>query len=167
MKYYLYVSTTKVEMLYAQIPSPTLKTIAGELKINLGVLSGTLKTKEGSENLYSKTRVVSTYLAKNDQVGSIPFPKSYIADNLTFKWGILKDGRTSLSFFGGVRNNTTLVLIGSSASLVGEDSNSDSNKNQSHSLNFYRVGFIEWFQSAGETAEPERYIERFKKASTL
>lgn len=35
MKYYIYISDTKVDMLYPQIPKPLLKRIASDLSIDL------------------------------------------------------------------------------------------------------------------------------------
>ena len=39
LKYYLYISDTKVDMLFPQIPGNILKKIGGELHINLGIFN--------------------------------------------------------------------------------------------------------------------------------
>lgn len=38
MKYYIYISSLKVDMLFEQLPAPLKKKIAAELKIDLKIL---------------------------------------------------------------------------------------------------------------------------------
>ncbi len=65
MKYYIYISDTKVDMLYPQIPQPLLKRIASNLSIDLKLFGAEVNigAKSGSseETRISKVRIVSEY----------------------------------------------------------------------------------------------------------
>lgn len=69
MKYYIYISDTKVDMLYPQIPQPILKKIASSLSIDLKFLGAELsvagKSNPSDETRYAKVRIVSEYIEKN------------------------------------------------------------------------------------------------------
>lgn len=58
MKHYIYISDTKVDMIFAQIPKAMLEGLAGELKINLGVLSASFKQEASQETRFSKLEVL-------------------------------------------------------------------------------------------------------------
>lgn len=66
LKHYVYVSDTKIDMYYAQIPLPMLAGIAAELTIDLKVLGsgmGTSFKKEQVEKTrFDKLLVVVKYL---------------------------------------------------------------------------------------------------------
>jgi hypothetical protein len=89
MKYYIYISDTKVDMLFAQIPRKTLEGLAGELNINFGIFSTTLKQDAAEENRFSKLEVVRKYIEKHSVVGTIDSPSEYFAGEETMKWGSL------------------------------------------------------------------------------
>jgi hypothetical protein len=66
MKYYVYISDTKVDMLYSQIPQNILRKIAAELNINLGIFSLSVKGKENQEKTrYEKLKIVVNYIEKH------------------------------------------------------------------------------------------------------
>ncbi|MFL6546991.1 MAG: DUF7019 family protein [Candidatus Udaeobacter sp.] len=45
MKYYLYISGTKVDMLYPQLPPAFLRGAEADFKINLGIVSSGVKAQ--------------------------------------------------------------------------------------------------------------------------
>jgi hypothetical protein len=63
LKHYVYVSDAKVDMYYAQIPSPLLAGIAAELTIDLKVLgsgmSTSFKKEQAEKTHYDKLPYVS------------------------------------------------------------------------------------------------------------
>ncbi|BBO76211.1 hypothetical protein DSCW_36280 [Desulfosarcina widdelii] len=125
VKYYLYVSNTKVEMLFDQIPREILSGIAGELKINVGVLSTTLKKVADPETLYAKTKAVVRCIEKHENVGTIENPASCFKGRLSVKWGQYKtsskhlDEPSPLVYFSGYTGKTILGLGGSIHHVVG------------------------------------------------
>jgi hypothetical protein len=122
MKYYVYVSDTKLDMLYAQIPQNILKKISADLGINLGFVSLSLKEKkddfQGQETArYKKLEVVTNYIKKNFPVGSIDSPKEYFEGTIQMRWGDYMD--TGMVYFGGNTDQTWLGLAGSSYHVIG------------------------------------------------
>jgi len=69
MKYYIYISDAKVDMLYPQIPKPILKRIASSLNIDLKLFGAELnigaKSNSSDETRYAKVKLVSEYIEKN------------------------------------------------------------------------------------------------------
>ena len=54
VKYYIYISDTKLDMLYPQIPKKILERISGELNIKLGMININLKNKESDTSRFDK-----------------------------------------------------------------------------------------------------------------
>jgi len=71
MKYYLYISNSKLDMMFPQVPSKLADQVATELGINTGVLRASVKAREVTETRVSKLQVVTQYLLESDQVGDI------------------------------------------------------------------------------------------------
>lgn len=131
MKYYVYVSDTKLDMLYPQIPQGFLKKISAELGINLPFVS--LSLKERKDDLqsqqtarYQKLDVVTNYITNNFSVGTIDNPNEYFEGTLDMIWGPYGAENSPLVFFGGKTNDTWVGLAGSSHHLIG------SNKDQTY-----------------------------------
>ena len=121
LKYYIYASDSKVDMLFAQIPKELLSELAGELKVNLGVVSVSLKQDSPEETRYSKLAIVRQYIEKHAEVGTIDDPKDYFAATVIAKWGPLSgEGVSSeIVYFGGVTSHTVFGLGGSLSHVVG------------------------------------------------
>src|SRR4051794_34822239 len=93
MRYYVYVSDAKLDMLAPQIPAKIRNSIAAELKLDLKLLSLTMKSKDSEETRYSKLSLVTEYLRKHEDVGSVDDPHPFFAGSLTMVWGAIGDGR--------------------------------------------------------------------------
>ncbi len=115
MKYYIYVSDTKVDMLYAQIPQSFLSKISVELKIDAKILSTTFKRPSSEENRYSKLEILSRYIQENEKVGTSDFHDNYIQDRLPMRW--MSHG--NLVYFSGAGNKSIIGLAGSSRNVLG------------------------------------------------
>lgn len=120
MKYYVYVSDTKLEMLYNQIPKPLRKKLATELKIDLKFLSTTFSKPPSEENKFSKLRIVVDYIKKHEKVGTVDQPANYFEGRMALRWGPLYSRFSGAVYFGGVTRYTILGLAGSSRHIIGE-----------------------------------------------
>jgi hypothetical protein len=121
MKYYIYISDTKVDMLFAQIPQSILKKISGELNINLGMVSVSLKEKQNEQTRFDKVNVVSNYINEHLDVGDVDHPKAYFKETVSTRWGPLFGGDTeNLVFFAGKTHQTIFGLGGSSQHVMGQ-----------------------------------------------
>lgn len=82
IKYYVYISDAKVDMPFSQIPRPLLKKIASELSINLsiplfGIGAGIKFRGDTPEEMrYSKLKIVTRYIEKHAEVGTVKEPKT-------------------------------------------------------------------------------------------
>jgi hypothetical protein len=173
VKNYLYISETKVNMLYPQIPSSILKRISVELKINLGVLGvGATSTPEDSSvDLSSKVAVLDKYIRSHEDCGSVEepgseeAPKTFIAGTLPLGRSIIEDedpvyedGTTptyrKFACFAGRFGDTRLVMVGAADSMVGKPAQAESD----HSVDFYESNFFNWagYEARKYSTKPSR-----------
>jgi hypothetical protein len=128
-KYYLYVSDTKVDMLFSLVPQNLLKKIAAELNINLqfGIASvgATIKQNPSVETRYSKLRLVVEYVEKHLSVGSVDTPEAYIKGTLPMRWGLYPDSvKPAMVYFGGYSSRAVFGLAGSPQHIIGNKGSS-------------------------------------------
>jgi hypothetical protein len=125
IKYYLYISETKVEMLFAQIPRTFLSGLSAELKVNLGLLSTTLKQDADQETKFAKLTAVVRFLEENEPLGTVDQPESYFKGQMSMTWGPYETfnyrakGPSPLVYFGGETDRTIVGLGGSSQNMIG------------------------------------------------
>ena len=107
-KYYLYISDTKVNMLYGQ-----------------GGFGGDARAQDSGRKLDA----VLTKLEKAGRIGTIDEPKEYFAGAMSMRWGPcvfpgLPERLTSTSsplvYFGGATETTVVGLGGSAKHVIGE-----------------------------------------------
>jgi hypothetical protein len=122
LKSYVYISDSKVDMLYPQIPQNFLSKIAAELKINLGVLNLTVGHQRAEKNRQDKLNLIIRYLKEEGAVGTVDSPKKYFEGVLPMRWRPFGEG--NLVYFGGSTEScvprTVLGLGGSMHHLIGE-----------------------------------------------
>ncbi len=125
MKYYVYISETKVNMLFDQIPTRLRDTLATELKIDLKVFSTTFTEGTKQQTLISQLNVVTEYVDKHEQVGSVESPQSYFRGTLDMEWAYLRFGLDDphTVVFASRTDENTLVLTGSGENLIGANKN--------------------------------------------
>jgi hypothetical protein len=122
LKYYLYVSDAKVDMMFSQIPQHLLSGIAQEMKVNLGFLSATAKRVATEHTRYQKLKVVLNYLWRNASVGTVDEPASFIHGVHLVRWGRFGDTEEAegqLVYFAGATPFTYFGLGGSMRHVLG------------------------------------------------
>src|SRR3984957_14945888 len=121
LKYFIYVSDTKVDMLYSQIPRSLKDKIAGELKLDLHVVSASVRGRDREETRYSKLSVVTDYIDKHSEVGTVDYPGSYFKGTMDMNWGEVGGEGASeyIVFFAGRTEKTILGLGGSPWHVLG------------------------------------------------
>jgi hypothetical protein len=117
IKYYLYISDTKVDMLFNQIPQKFFTEYAGEIKIDLKLLGISINKLSSEQSKYEKILPVLRYLSKQKKIGTISQPSEYFSGCIPMRWGILG---TKMAYFIGSEENTILGLGGSKYHLLGE-----------------------------------------------
>lgn len=121
MKYYVYVSDTKLDMYYGKIPQNFLKKISVELGINLPFISLTLKERKNNLKSqetarYQKLDIVTNYLKNNYPMGSIDKPNEFFEGTLPMRY--VPNTEKNIALFVGKTNETSLALTGSYFHMV-------------------------------------------------
>ncbi len=120
MKYYIYISDTKVDMLYAQIPTKLREKVATEFKIDLKFVSTTLTQNISETTRFSKLKIVDEFIRQNEKIGEIDKPESYFNGILNMRWGAYPPDHPRMVYFGGTTSNTILGLGGSLDHVLGK-----------------------------------------------
>ncbi len=120
MRYYVYISESKVEMLYSQIPPSLLENIAGKLTIDLKLIKTEFSESPKEKTLHSKIQIVENYLSEQGLIGDTKSPKSYIKGSEIMRWGQYPSG---LVYFGSV-TDVIIGLGGSEKHVIGNVGNS-------------------------------------------
>jgi hypothetical protein len=116
MKYYVYISESKVDMLYSQIPKNILQNVAGKLTIDLKLIKTEFSENPPRETLIYKLRIVEDYIMNNEDVGTVKDIKNYINDTLYMKWGPISQ---EMAYFCYCKENFVLGLGGSLKHVIG------------------------------------------------
>ena len=122
MKYYIYISDAKVDMLFPQVPHDIKKKVALEFKMDLKLLSASRKTEtETEDNRIARLETVVDFIRQYGDVGSVDDPGEYVADCLTMRWGSYGDSLedSPVVYFGGTTEKTIVGLGGSMKHLLG------------------------------------------------
>ncbi len=124
MKYYVYISDTKVDMLYSQIPEPILRRISTEISLDLPLVSASLKKTPSDETRYSKLRIVVDYLHNHQRhlLGSLKEPRAYVYGTCPMIWHCMGGKHVPYRptvYFHGHTQNAIAAFAGSSRFLIG------------------------------------------------
>ncbi|WP_030568310.1 DUF7019 family protein [Streptomyces aureocirculatus] len=118
MRYYLYLSTAKVDMLYEQIPPKLLKRLAVEAKVDLKVLSLAVQSPRTEASTYDRLDIVESYLERESDVSWMTEPTAWFRGDLALRiagYGAM----VSPTFMTGSDGDTLVALIGSAHHLIG------------------------------------------------
>jgi hypothetical protein len=128
LKYYVYISETKVDMLYSQIPKNWLLKTFNRFNIEIKSPIGNFRftNKPIDESLITKLGKVIDYLNSQSLVGTVEEPKDYIYGVLPLETGIPHDPYDSFiicDFFDFAlwgNRKLRLSLVGSLQHIIGE-----------------------------------------------
>ncbi|MEV6008651.1 SAVMC3_10250 family protein [Streptomyces sp. NPDC051976] len=126
MRYYVYVSGAKVEMLHTQIPRKLLSRLTAEAKVDLKVAGVSVQRPAGQDaGLYERLDVVEGFLEREYDVGWVPSgAEEEEGAGFWFRGEVglrvsgdgLAEGPVLMS---GVEGDTLVALVGSAHHLVG------------------------------------------------
>ena len=147
MEYVVYLSDSKIDMLYDQINRAEAETeTEGEIKLGFFTIKRSRK-RDNKLNRFEKLDRVTTALM--NRIGS-PFDEkipSYVSDTLSMTWRSLEHTKQATYWIGegGCKGiYTKLLLIGSTKNVIGEDpegSDSATHSSLMHFLNAFRKEF--------------------------
>ncbi|MFE9882501.1 DUF7019 family protein [Streptomyces sp. NPDC005784] len=133
LRYYLYVSDNKLDMLYEQIDPALRKRISAEVKVDVKVASVTLRQAEQPAAVrMTKLRVIERYIDTHCQVGDVSAPgREFFRGRLEMQWGWLTpaerpDRPSPVVVFRGLADSDFVVLGGSRGHVLGQHAGDDS-----------------------------------------
>jgi hypothetical protein len=119
-KYYLYVSTAKVDMLLPQIDSGASRKRRTEVGVDLKMLTAKRISEPGADDRLARLDIVVRHLLDHGDVGSVAEPGQFFWGMLPMRWGPFPAAAgSSLVFFGGSAGGTTVGLGGSVHHVLG------------------------------------------------
>src|ERR1700722_17668848 len=138
MKYFVYISKTKISMLEEQAPQSFWSRVLAKIKPEIGFEKFGFKAKLSADNLdlsMQQTHLDKALgsLAADDEIGTVDRPRSWFKGELAMKWGAFQDYAADLVLFSGASDRTQVYLLGSIYSLVGRAEDKDAN----HSIDYY------------------------------
>jgi Family of unknown function (DUF7019) len=123
LRYYLYISDAKLDMLFDQIDRSILKRIVAEVKVDLKLASVTLRGADSpGPSRAAKLRVVERYIEANHHVGDIWVPgRQFFRGRLEMWWGWVP-AREAAVWFQNIQTEGSpcVVLVGSRYHVLGE-----------------------------------------------
>jgi hypothetical protein len=171
MKYYLYISDSKIEMLFQQIQVAHSETREASLGFDLKLLKGNIKDSRGlPKNQFVKLSKTLNALQDRELIGGLDSDKEYISATLMMRWGAYGSrlgaldspitfwGHSSFKWpFAGL----ALALAGSSYHLLGEQRGSQVH---SHSLTAHMV---KWFLENLDEPFKKGDFKKFERAHDI
>jgi hypothetical protein len=126
MRYYVYLSETKLDMLHPQIAAPTRVTTR-EVGVDIRVVKSSRKTEQSAErSSYDRLQQVEDWIYANERVGSVEEPEAWIYGHLSLSMSYFTDGQhptprdidRGAVLFAGSGEKNALVLGGTGSHLV-------------------------------------------------
>jgi hypothetical protein len=121
MEYYLYISDSKLDMIFPQIPEKAKLKLAAEIGLNIGVLQAKLKADPGTHsegNRIDRLKIVTQHITRSNPVGTVDEPASWIAGAHSARVVYLPENDQVVFFVGNSTRGARFGLGGSRAHLV-------------------------------------------------
>jgi hypothetical protein len=119
MRSFVYLSSAKLEPLYAHIKEPIRKRVALALGISVPALPVAphfeAQVRSPTENEIGMLAVVLSHLHEAGDIGTVDEPRPYFAGQLTLNWGSADE----FVFLSGSTPRTLVALTGSNRHVIG------------------------------------------------
>ena len=135
VKFYLYISDAKVDMLLPQIPHETKKKIATEFGFDFKIFKAGRKSEEDTEdNRITRLEAVVAFLREYGNLGSIDKPDDFIEGSAL----MAMQSDREIVLFTSVGERTVVCLGGSSRHLLGNPPIADGSRMTSMACGIYQ-----------------------------
>ncbi|MFJ5774639.1 DUF7019 family protein [Streptomyces sp. NPDC093094] len=119
LRYYLYVSDSKVDMLLAQIDPALRQKRTTEVNVSLKVVGGKRVVEDtGEEERGARLERLVRFLGDQEELGTVDDPRRFFRGMLRLRWGPFP-ADPSLVWFGGSSVRTVVGLGGSAHHVLG------------------------------------------------
>jgi hypothetical protein len=148
MKYYLYISDAKIDMLLPQIPHEAKKKIATEFGFDLKIFKASHKSEEEIEdNRISRLEAVVAFLREYGNVGSVDEPDEFFDGDQEMAMAQDQCG----VLFTSLGEGSALCLAGSKKHMIGNYAVGDGMSTMSLSMGIY--GALQEYENKGEVSD--------------
>lgn len=121
MKYYLYISDAKIDMLYPQVPHQLKDKVATQFGFDLKVLSASRRSEtEREENRITRLETVVQFIRDYGRLGSLDLPDDYFEGAMSMGTACFPDSAPMFVYFGGKAEKTSVGLWGSLKHVLGQ-----------------------------------------------
>ena len=102
MKYYLYISDAKIDMLYPQVPHPVKEKVATQFGFDLKFVAASRRTEaDREENRISRLEVVTQFIREFGNLGSLSRTDDYVEDVMSMRTTCFPNRDPMFVYFGG------------------------------------------------------------------
>lgn len=119
LRYYVYISDVKVDMLLSQIDAGFDRRRTTEVGADLKFVSLKRSVESATADRVTRLERVLRYLDGSGDVGTVEVPGPYVKGRLPMRWGPSATGQASLVYFGGSTERTIVGLGGASGHVLG------------------------------------------------
>lgn len=115
---FLYISETKVDLYFPQIPESFFHRLSKEIGIDLGFFSAGIKHESNKQEktVVERLLVLDKFLRKKETVGTFAHPKHFVLDDCILFWRVVDSWpSSSLAYFCGRKSDGTEVALGGSS----------------------------------------------------
>jgi hypothetical protein len=120
VRYYLYVSQAKLDMLFEQIPQKILPRLVTEAKVDLKVVGVSLRRAGAELTRYHRLDIVEEYLAQEYDIGWMTEPSFWFRGDLGLRMSVTSSGNGPV-FMTGSDGDLVVALVGSARHVIGQE----------------------------------------------
>jgi hypothetical protein len=120
MRYYLYVSQAKLDMLFDQIPRKVLPRLLTEARVDLKVVGVSLQRAATELTRYDRLEIVEEYLAGEYDIGWMTESSFWFRGDLGLRISVTRNGNGPV-FMTGQDGDLVVALVGSAHHVIGQE----------------------------------------------
>jgi hypothetical protein len=122
LRFFWYVSDTKLDMLLSQVGEPAWRRVTAELDLDVTLVGLKLGFPPADRSVAERSRaakvlVVEECIRRRQGIGDLSASRGYVAGDTEMAWRPCTDGETVL--FSGAADDVLIMLGGSAANLLG------------------------------------------------
>jgi hypothetical protein len=184
MKYYLYISDAKIDMLYPQIPHDLKKHVKTEVGMDVKFVKASRTTeKEIEENRFTKLAALVAFIEESGTVGSLDEPREYVHATLPMRFatwgrsgkvthlgspGHVPPGAAQFVCFAAQTERHRVVLWGSWKHMLGYENRGEFSDTSTSMATFALWDFMDRLDTDNEwrttaTEEERAYFDELRK----
>lgn len=146
IKYYDYISESKLDMIFPQIPNNTKEKTSIELGFDLGFIKSIFKTEsdiDNGANLITKVMFISNFIIKNEHTTDVKSDGDWAYEESIPLYSISPKGNKNISLFvSKLGEKSFLILCGSKKNVIGKNKLFESSSTYS-----YQNDILDFFES--------------------